>query len=273
MNNYNTNWLFNPSNLFGMNNAANRNNYQDTSRPSTNPEAETDTACSDDSGHTTTEIPKIPDFSCFIKPGPMGPRGEAGPPGRRGERGEPGPQGPRGEQGPPGCKGERGEPGPQGATGPMGPKGEQGDCGPAGPPGPPGYPQNSVFASFSGQGIILPECTTLPLNMDIPDTTGNISLSDDSLVKLTPGYYSIYYYVSAELKKYNFMRLTPVFNDCVQTAYTGFAEAAKRREMLEISRYFITEIPDASTLSFAWHSSACESVISMNLTIEKLCRQ
>lgn len=86
--------------------------------------------------------------------------------------GEPGPQGPRGEAGPPGCPGERGETGPQGVTGPQGPQGEPGPQGPRGetgargPAGPSGYPQNSMFASFLGTGLILSGNARLPLKIN-----------------------------------------------------------------------------------------------------------
>ncbi len=211
--------------------------------------------------------------------GPQGPRGEPGPPGCPGERGETGPQGPRGEPGPPGCPGERGETGPQGVTGPQGsqgatgPQGPRGEPGIRGPVGPPGYPQNNIFASFSGQDVVMPNRACLPLKMEIPDTTRNISLCDSCSVVLTPGYYAISYYISAVMKRHCFMKLTPVFNDSKQTLYTAYAEAAKRKEMLVLSRYFIAEIPAGSTLFFAWQSSADDSRINMNLSIEKLCRQ
>lgn len=195
---------------------------------------------------------------CLGEPGPMGPRGEPGPPGCPGERGEPGPQGVTGPQG------------PQGATGPMGPRGEQGAQGPA---GPPGCTQNSVFASFSGQRIIMPRNANIPLKIDIPDVTENISLCNNCSVMLTPGYYAIYYYVSVDMEKCGFIKVTPVFNDCVQDAYMRYAESRRRRETLEISRYFIVEIFNASTLFFAWCSSISASKINMNLSIEKLCRQ
>ena len=195
---------------------------------------------------------------CQGEPGPMGPRGEPGPPGCPGERGEPGPQGVTGPQG------------PQGATGPMGPRGEPGVQGPA---GPPGCTQNSIFASFTGQRIIMPQNANLPLKVDIPDITENISPCNSCSVMLTPGYYAIYYYVSVEMDKCGFVKLTPIFNDCVQDAYMGYAESRRRREMLEISRYFIVEIFSASTLFFEWCSSAGRSKINMNLSIEKLCRQ
>ena len=230
-----------------------------------------------------------PGCSCRCgESGPMGPRGEPGPPGCPGERGEPGPMGPRGEPGPmgprgepgpPGCSGERGESGPQGvtgaqgpqgATGPMGPRGEPGPCGPA---GAPGYPQNSIFASFSGKELIMPESASLPLKIQIPDITQNISLCNSCSVALTPGYYVISYYISTVMKRHGFIKLTPIFNDCKQTMYTAYAEAEKRKEILVISRYFIIEIPTGSTLFFAWHSSAGVSKINMNLSIEKLYRQ
>ncbi len=212
------------------------------------------------------------------KPGPMGPKGEPGPPGCPGERGEPGPMGPRGEPGPPGCPGERGEPGPQGVTGPQGPQGATGPMGPCGeqgargPMGPPGYPQNSIFASFASQDIILPEITDLPLEINIPDTTQTISLCNSCSIMLNPGYYAIYYYISAEMKNHGFIKLTPVFNDCMQTAYTGYAKTVKRKEILKLARYFIAEIHSVSTLSFIWHSSACKSNVNMYLSIEKLYR-
>ncbi len=213
------------------------------------------------------------------EPGPMGPRGRSGPPGCPGERGEPGPMGPRGKPGPPGCPGERGETGPQGVTGPQGPQGATGPMGPRGEPGargpagPPGYPQNSAFASFWGHELFLPENASLPLRIEIPDITQNISLCNDFSVTLTPGYYAIYYYISAVMKKHGFIKLTPIFNDCEQLAYSARAEAAKHTEMLTISRYFIAEIPCETMLFFVWDSSAGASKINMNLSIEKLGRQ
>lgn len=241
MNNRNTNWMYHPPNSQGMGRIPDRNGYQNT--------------------------------------GPAGPAGEPGPPGAPGERGEPGPMGPRGEPGPPGCPGERGEPGPQGVTGPQGPQGStgpmgpRGEPGPRGPVGPPGYPQNSVFASFSGQGLIMPENASLPLKIDIPDPTQNISLHDKYSVVLTPGYYIVCYYISTVMKKHGFIKLTPIFNNCEQTAYATFAKTARRKEMLVLSRYFIMEISNSSTLFFVWHASTGACKINMNLIIEKLCRQ
>lgn len=192
---------------------------------------------------------------------------------------EPGPQGPRGEPGPPGCPGERGEPGPQGVTGPQGPQGATGPMGPKGeagaqgPPGPPGYPQNRILATFLDQGLMMQDRAKLPLKMDIADITENISLCNKYAVRLTPGCYAIYYHISAAIKKHGFIKLTPMFNDCAQTAYVGFAESARRKEMLQFSRYFIIEIRSASVLIFAWNSSAGPSKVNMNMSIEKLCRQ
>ncbi len=154
--------------------------------------------------------------------------------------------------------------------GPMGPRGEPGERGPA---GPPGYPQNSIFASFLSQELVMPEIASLPLKVEIPDITQNISLCDKNTIALSPGYYAISYYIATEMKKHGFIKLTPILNDDRQTIYTAYAEAANRKEMLVIARYFIIEIPVRSTLFFAWRSSACDSQINMNLSIEKLCRQ
>lgn len=212
-------------------------------------------------------------------PGPQGPQGVPGPQGPQGEQGEIGPQGPRGNPGPQGSPGERGEPGPQGVTGPQGPQGAtgpqgpQGEPGPRGPAGPPGYPQYSILATFSGQELTLPENAKLPLKTDIPDTTPNISLCGSDSIALAPGCYVFYYHISAVAKKHGFIKLTPVLQNCAQTAYAAYAETDKRRETLVISRYFIVEIQDDSSLFFAWESSAEVSRINMSLSIQKLYRQ
>lgn len=265
MNNYNADWIFHPPNLFGTGRNFNRNYHHPPSRPCSR--------CGSEAGTAVSES------SCCCKAGPQGPRGEPGPPGCPGERGEAGPQGPRGEPGPPGCPGDLGEPGPQGVTGPQGPQGAtgpqgpRGEPGPRGPAGPPGYPQNSIFASFLGHGLIMPENANLPLKIDIPDITQNISLCNDYSVSLTPGCYAIYYDISTIIKKHGFIKLTPILDNCEQTVFASYAEAAKRQQTLAISRYFIIQISSGSTLYFTWDSSAGISKINMNLSIIRLSRQ
>lgn len=289
--------MFSPPNLFGTRRNFNQNfNGNHNTAPAGIPSdhtSETDVPESDFSRCTDIiepeECPPVccdPDSerpSCLQgppgDPGPQGPRGEPGPQGPQGEPGEIGPQGPRGNPGPQGTPGERGEPGPQGVTGPQGPQGATGpqgpqrDPGPRGPAGPPGYPQYNIFATFSGQELILPENARFPLRADIPDTTQNIFLCDNDSIELAPGCYVFSYYISAAAKRHGFIKLTPVFQDCPQTAYAAYAETAKRRETLIASRYFIVEIQDASTLFFAWESSAEASRINMNMSIQKLYRQ
>ncbi len=250
MNNFNTNWMFNPPNLFGMGRNFNRNYNRNTAQSSSNYVSKSNMAKSTPSHHTNTK--ELEEYnSSGGEPESM-------------EEGQ--------EQNFTDCcvrckeidlQGARGEPGPQG------PRGEPGIRGPA---GPPGYPQNSIFAAFLGQDIVLPENASVPLKIDIPDITKNISLCDDYSVLLTPGYYAICYYISTVMKRHGFIKLTPIFNDNVQTAYTSYAETSKRKEMLAISRYFIIEIPSVSTLFFEWDSSVGASKINMNLSIEKLNR-
>lgn len=266
MNNFRMNWKFNQPNQPGMRSSG-RNCSQNADQASSGFPYGPHTAAPDFSRHTdTAELEKC-DFSGYYElqktesegiPGPMGPRGEPGPPGCPGERGETGPQGVTGPQG------------PQGATGPMGPRGDPGERGPA---GPPGYPQNSVFASFSGQELILPQSASLPLKIEIPDITQNISLCGNCSVSISPGYYAVSYYICAVVRRRGMVRLTPVLNNCKQTLYAAYAEAVKPKELLVISRYFILEIPVDSTLVFMWHSKAGTSKINMNMSIEKLCRQ
>ena len=296
MNNYNANWLFNPPNLFGMGRNFNRNHRQNITQPTSNYVSGTDEEESDSLSHTdmTGGLIECGELApqwlgrelslsgCPVdceEPASQWLSGELSLSGCPGERGETGPQGPRGEPGPPGCPGERGETGPQGVTGPQGPQGATGPQGPRGEPGargpagPPGYPQNSVFASFLGQEIFLPEEASLPLKVDIPDITQNISLCNDYTVMLTPGYYAICYYISTVMKRHGFIKLTPIFNGCAQKAYGAYAETVRRKEMLVVTRYFIVKISNASTMFFTWESSAGASRINMNLSIEKLGRQ
>lgn len=285
MNNFNTNWMFQLLDLFGMGRPPYKNGGQNTSQLFHDLISEANTGTPENPQYPTTKEPEEYNCSGYCAPEPVEPEGDSELTDYPDGCGEPeiqgvvGPQGPRGEAGPPGPSGERGEPGPQGVTGPqgpqgaVGPQGPRGEAGARGPAGPPGYPQNSIFASFSGQELIMPQCARLPLKMDIPDITQNISFCNNDSIMLTPGYYAICYYISAIVKRRGFIRLTPIFNDCEQPLYTTYAESSKWKEMLVVSRYFIIEIPSVSTLFFAWCSSAGTSGINMNISIEKLCRQ
>ena len=277
MNNFNMNRKFNTPNQYNTR-TTNSNHNRNTLQASNNLVAGAHTVILDSAQHIGNGELEQRGSACYCEPGTMDSEGMAGETIASFARGETGPMGPRGEPGPPGCPGERGEIGPQGVTGPQGPQGAtgpmgpRGEPGPRGPAGPPGYPQNSIFASFLGQGLVMPENASLPLKIEIPDITQNISQCDNCSIALTSGYYAISYYISTVVKKRGVIKIMPIINDCRQSLYAGCAKAAKQKELLVISRYFIVEIPVASTLFFVWYSSAGVSKINMNLSIEKLCR-
>ena len=184
--------------------------------------------------------------------------------------------GPRGEQGPPGLKGERGDMGPQGITGPQGPQGVTGPQGPPGEPGlrglagAPGFSPNSVFAAFVKHGFNLPEKAYLPLEPAIIDVTGNITQNTGYSITLAPGYYSVYYYVSAKLKTPGPVKIMPVYNDTPLRCFTGNAVTNSPSETAVVSRDFILEAPVCAQLFFAWKCRETPTNISMNVNILKL---
>lgn len=214
---------------------------------------------------------KEPSERCCCQ-GPPGKSGPIGPPG------EPGPMGPRGPQGPSGCQGERGMTGPQGVTGPQGLQGVTGPQGPAGqqgcrgPMGPAGFTQNSVFAAFAKQDILMPENALLPFKTTVPDVTGNILPQTECSVMLSSGYYSIYYYVASRIKKPGFMEVIPMLDGKAQPTFAGTAATKSQDESVQISREFIIEIPYSTLLDIEWKCTENASRVNMNVNIVKLCR-
>ncbi len=248
----NHNLWFHSQDLFCMKSRPSKENRQNILQNSPDFKPEENTSKPDASQYTNMPSPY------YCEPGPMGQRGEPGPCGPQGERGKTGPQGVTGPQG------------PQGATGPMGPKG---DPGAQGPQGPPGYPQNSVFASFINAETLLPEEILLPLNTHIPDPSGNISLHDSCSIILKPGYYTIYYHLSTTAKSSGAIELMPFFNDSNQSLYAECINVEKRNELVKLSRYFIVETHDDTSLQFTWSSSVNTTRTTMNIIIQKLNRQ
>ena len=100
----------------------------------------------------------------------------------------------------------------------------------------------------------------------------SLTLADYCIV-LTLGYYAVSCYICTVLEKRGFVKVTPIYNGCRQTNYTTYAETARRKEMLVISRHFMIEVPVGSTFAFEWYCSAGASKIDMNLNIEKLMRE
>jgi len=71
LNNFNANWMFNRSNLFGMGRNFNRNYNRNTARPHPNSVSEANTDVSDSSQHTNTTESEEFDSSCCCERGPM----------------------------------------------------------------------------------------------------------------------------------------------------------------------------------------------------------
>ena len=129
-----------------------------------------------------------------------------------------------------------------------------------------------MFASFINTQYLLIKGTTISLFQDIPDPSGNITLTNNQQVNLTAGYYLISYKVSAVFPTPNYMQVTPFYNGTAHLE-TGiyFATSANGSSACG-SAYIILRAPTDTTFLLNYNGSADAREGEINVTIVKLRR-
>lgn len=192
-------------------------------------------------------------------------------------------QGPQGEQGPPG------EQGPQGEAGktPVITVGETTTL----PPGTPaevtatqtddgvilnfGIPQgectDTAFASFVIFEVRFVNGQPIPLITATDDTTGNISLEDNTNIVLEQGYYYISFSVSTVLDNAGYMQITPSYNGTSHLETGIYFRTGTDLSSAYGSNSIIIYVPSKTSFTLTYNSNsenrsgaAAVSVIKLN---------
>ena len=210
--------------------------------------------------------------------GPMGLIGATGPTGPAGITGLTGATGPTGPTGPMGLIGATGPTGPAGitggigATGPTGPTGPMGLIGATGPTGPAGTIPEGSFATYLNTQYILIDNSLIDTFPSITDSTGNITQENTKVIILKPGYYFIYYKVSALFRTPGYMQITPSYNGSphIETgAY--FATNTNGSSALGVEG-FIIYVPSETSFTLSYSGSTNATDGEVDITIIKLNR-
>ena len=207
--------------------------------------------------------------------GPMGLIGATGPTGPAGITGLTGATGPTGPTGPMGLIGATGPTGPMGligATGPTGPTGPMGLIGATGPTGPAGTIPEGSFATYLNTQYILIDNSLIDTFPSITDSTGNITQENTKVIILKPGYYFIYYKVSALFRTPGYMQITPSYNGSphIETgAY--FATNTNGSSALGVEG-FIIYVPSETSFTLSYSGSTNATDGEVDITIIKLNR-
>ena len=210
--------------------------------------------------------------------GPMGLIGATGPTGPAGITGGIGATGPTGPTGPMGLIGATGPTGPAGitggigATGPTGPTGPMGFTGATGPTGPAGTIPEGSFATYLNTQYILIDNSLIDTFPSITDSTGNITQENTKVIILKPGYYFIYYKVSALFRTPGYMQITPSYNGSphIETgAY--FATNTNGSSALGVEG-FIIYVPSETSFTLSYSGSTNATDGEVDITIIKLNR-
>ena len=204
--------------------------------------------------------------------GATGPTGPTGPMGLIGATGPTGPTGPMGLIGATGPTGPAGITGGIGATGPTGPTGPMGFTGATGPTGPAGTIPEGSFATYLNTQYILIDNSLIDTFPSITDSTGNITQENTKVIILKPGYYFIYYKVSALFRTPGYMQITPSYNGSphIETgAY--FATNTNGSSALGVEG-FIIYVPSETSFTLSYSGSTNATDGEVDITIIKLNR-
>lgn len=206
------------------------------------------------------------------EPGPAGERGEQGVQGIQGERGLMGPQGESGKQGMQGSMGPMGPQGESGSRGPEGPIGPTGAMGPKGATGPAGGEKISIFATFCNKKVIQTGETALLLSNVILDDTSTITQVSETNILLSPGYYSIYFYISAEMEQGGNIEVIPVVGETSLKNHRVYGKTVEKEGFLSVSRNFVIEVALEKEIYFTCCCEGTPFNMDVNINFVKLCR-
>ena len=107
---------------------------------------------------------------------------------------------------------------------------------------------------------------------DVTDTTGNISMPDQTHINLEPGYYLISYEVSVVFSAANYMQVTPSYNGTAHLE-TGIYFATRTDGSSACgSAFLILYAPSATQFSLTYSGSAAARDGQVTVTILKLRR-
>ena len=131
---------------------------------------------------------------------------------------------------------------------------------------------DNVFASFHNAEYSLQQNSLIPLVQSVPDTTGNITLSDPEHIGLEPGYYLISYKVSVLFEQANYMQVTPFYNGVPHIERGIYFATAVDGSTACGAGFLILRAPAATQFSLTFSSSGTATEGEVNLTILKLRR-
>lgn len=156
---------------------------------------------------------------------------------------------------------------------PCHPSGEVPCCPCCGHEEPQPVPVEDSFASFVTFEIQFTNGQPILLGTGTADSTGNITLENNTQVVLKSGYYQVSCSVSAILDKAGYMQITPSYNGASHLEYGIYFKTDTDASSACGSSFFIIAVPEQTNFTLTYNSDVENRSGAAMLTFLKLNRE
>ena len=112
----------------------------------------------------------------------------------------------------------------------------------------------------------------VPLTTSTADTTGNISLADNTEIVLEPGYYYISYSVSTILDSAGYMQITPSYSGTPHLEYGIYFKTNTASSSAYGSNSIIIYVPSQTSFTLTYNSNVENRSGAATVAVIKLTR-
>ena len=131
-------------------------------------------------------------------------------------------------------------------------------------------PAYDIFASFFLFEKKFENGQLIPFTTGIKDTTGNITLVNETKIKLMPGYYFISYRLSTILDDAGYMQVTPSYNGKPYLQYGIYFKTNTASSSASGSNSIIIYVPSQTYFKLTYNSNVENRSGEATLTVIKL---